>query len=262
MQPSTDKHYTFEDLIEIMRRLRAPDGCPWDKEQNFQSLLPYLLEESAEYIEAVQNQDIPHMCEELGDVLLQVVFHTQLATEEKHFNITDVIHQISEKMVRRHPHVFAKEIAENSADVLRRWEEIKKAEKAHKDEAKSLLDGIPKSFSALQYAQKVQKKVEKVGFDWDHAEGAMEKLHEEVAELEEAMANQDITHAEEELGDLLFSAVCVARKLGLDAELALHKANLKFAKRFKKMESYEELQGKSLVELEELWQRAKVDLAQ
>lgn len=250
--------YTFEDLIEIMRRLRAPDGCPWDREQDFKSLLPYLLEESAEYIDAVERGDFPHMCEELGDVLLQVVFHAQVAREEGHFEIKDVIHSISEKMVRRHPHVFGEESAQTSGDVLKRWEQIKATEKS--ETKTSILDGVPKSLSALQYSQKMQKKVEKIGFDWDNAMGAFAKVKEEVDELEEAIQSGDQAHAEEELGDLLFTAVCVARKLGLDAEMALRRANAKFEQRFHQMESYQDLHGQSAEKLEELWQRAKSEL--
>lgn len=249
--------YTFDDLLEIMRRLRAPDGCPWDKEQDFKSLLPYLLEESAEYIDAALNEDFPHMCEELGDVLLQVVFHAQVAREEGHFAMADVIHSISEKMVRRHPHVFGDENAENSSDVLRRWEQIKATEKEQK--SSSLLDGVPRSLCALQYAQKMQKKMEKVGFDWDDAQGAMAKLREEMQELEEVESG-DQEHAQEELGDLLFSAVCVARKMGLDAELALRQANLKFAQRFQLMESYGSIENLNAPAWEERWQKAKAEL--
>lgn len=252
--------YSFEDLLEIMRRLRAPDGCPWDKEQNFESLLPYLLEESAEYIDATLRGDLPHMCEELGDVLLQVVFHAQVAAEGGHFKMQDVIHSIAEKMVRRHPHVFGEESAQTSSDVLTRWEQIKATEKPGEEGPKSIIHGVPKSLSALQYAQKMQKRVEKIGFDWDSAAGAMTKVHEEVQELKEAIESGDQAHAEEELGDLLFTAVCVARKLGVDADMALRRANLKFENRFHQMESYQDLQGLTAAELEVLWQKAKKDL--
>jgi tetrapyrrole methylase family protein/MazG family protein len=268
------KRYSWSDLVDIMARLRAPDGCPWDREQTHQSLLPYLLEESGELLEAIEKGDLHHMCEELGDVLLQVVFHAQVASEAGNFKIDDVVHGIAEKMVRRHPHVFGDEEIAESSGVLTRWEQIKATEKKDSSEIISLVGDVSAGLTALQYAQKIQKRVEKVGFDWPDAQSVLPKVSEELTELDEAIASKNLAHAEEELGDLLFTVVCVARKLGVDAEVALRRANFKFQGRFQDLEQ-KALQGAALQgsgtkedlkrllseasseELEELWQEVK-----
>ena len=254
-------NYSFEDLVEIMRRLRAPDGCPWDKVQTHESILEYLVEEAAEFIDAVKNRDDLNMCEEIGDVLLQVVFHAQMAKDREAFEIQDVLNSICKKMVFRHPHVFGEESAETPEDVKVNWDKIKSEEKKSKgvDEGTSVLDGIPKSLPGLSYAKKAQKKAAKVGFDWVDPMDVFPKIQEEIAEVKEVLDSPE--KLEEEMGDLLFSVVNLSRKLNVDPEIALRGATEKFINRFKCMEGMEpELKGKSLEELDELWDKAKREL--
>lgn len=251
----------FVRLVEIVRKLRGPDGCPWDHEQTHRSLRPCLLEEAYEVIETLDNDDVVALKGELGDLLLQVVFHSQIATEDGDFDIEDVAQSISDKLVHRHPHVFGSVKVNGSDDVMHNWEQLKRQEKeaAHR---KSTLDGVPQCMPALQRALKVQKKAARVGFDWDNAAGPLAKVWEELEELSEAINTEDREGAEKELGDVLFSVVNYARFLEIDGESALRETIKRFTKRFSHMEQAIEQQGQSMVdmnidELEEFWQQAK-----
>ncbi|MDR0517131.1 MAG: nucleoside triphosphate pyrophosphohydrolase [Fibromonadaceae bacterium] len=248
----------FSSLLNIMQRLRSADGCPWDREQTFNSLLPYLLEESYEYIDAVQSGNSKLMAEELGDVLLQVVFHAQIAKEEGKFSIDDVIKEICEKMTRRHPHVFGDENLGSSKEVLKKWEEIKAAEKEGK--LTSAMDKVPRSMVALSRAQELSRRAAKVGFDWSDPKPVLEKVREEIGEFE---AEKDGSpEAEEEFGDILFALVNLARHKGINAETALAKANAKFEKRFRQVEimANGQPQNFTLEELDGFWNKAKENL--
>jgi len=251
----------FERLVEVVRRLRAPDGCPWDREQTHQSLLSDLLEESYEFMEAVELGDDHHMEEELGDLLLQVVLHSQIAAEENRFNVDSVAGEIADKLVRRHPHVFGDEQVSGTDEVLQNWEQIKLTEKGKEDRT-SILDGIPKQLPALHRAQKVQKKVSRFGFDWKSVGPALDKVEEEFAEFREALESGDLDHAEDELGDILFSVVNVARHNGISAEDALRRTIAKFTTRFNHIEeSYgfdpENIKSATLEELDAAWEKSK-----
>ncbi|MFC1752059.1 nucleoside triphosphate pyrophosphohydrolase [Thermoproteota archaeon] len=263
----------FKAFKELIKRLRAPGGCPWDRKQTYQTLTPYIIEEAYELVDAIESKDYQAMCEELGDIFLHVVMISNMAEEEELFNISDVISQVSEKMITRHPHVFADTKVDSIKDVLQNWERIKVTEKQKKEKATqlSLLSDIPVHFPSLLQAHKIQKKVSRVGFDWPDVNGAVEKVHEEVKELEEvyqAQSAENKTHSsdkeklEEELGDILFSLVNVARKMNIDPELALRKSNRKFIQRFQKLESHakeqdKEIEQMSIDELDELWNIAK-----
>ena len=245
----------FNRLVEIMARLRSPDGCPWDREQSFDTLKKYLLEETYEVLDSIDARDWPNLAEELGDLMLQPVFQAQLASEEGLFSIADSLDHIIAKLVRRHPHIFGDAEARTAEDVKHRWDEIKKQEKLEKGrQDKTLLDSVPRSLPALVEAQDITAKVAKVGFDWPRAEEVYAKLAEEVAELRSASGQ---AHIEEEIGDLLFVAVNLARKHGVDAEQALRAANAKFRKRFAHVESNVTLGQASLEEMEGKWQEAK-----
>jgi len=245
----------MDKLLEIMQRLRSAEGCPWDREQNFNSLLPYLLEESYEYIDAVQSENLKNMVEELGDVLLQVVFHAQIAKEEGKFTIDDVIKGICEKMIRRHPHVFGSENLGTSKEVLKKWEEIKSEEKREKPS--SAMDKVPRSMVALSRAQELSRRAAKVGFDWDNPKPVLEKVKEEIGEFEAEEAGS--LRAEEEFGDILFALVNLARHKGINAETALSRANSKFEKRFRQVEIMAggKTQNFTLEELDKFWEKAK-----
>lgn len=245
----------FDELVEIVRILRAPNGCPWDREQTLESLKPFLLEETYEVLEAMDYGD-ERLKGELGDLLLQIVFQSDIAREDKKFEIKDVIIAIKEKLIRRHPHIFGDVKVSNSEEVLKNWEMIKKEEKEHKDR-KSILDGIPKNFPALLRADKIQKKVAKVGFDWGELEGVFAKVKEEIEELEEAMKNKGKSDIEEELGDLFFTLVNLSRWLKINPEICLKNACDKFEKRFKYVESRCSLEKTSLDKLEKIWSEAK-----
>jgi MazG family protein len=241
-----------------MKRLRGENGCPWDHEQTHESLKPYLLEETYEVLEAIDKQDDSELTEELGDLLLQIVFHAQIASENRKFDIDDVARKIVEKLKRRHPHVFGKTKVGGSEEVLKNWEEIKK------DEGKlSVLAGVPEHLPALLKARRVQEKSKRVGFDWDNIDGAFKKILEEVNELKEAAAEMNKKRTEEEFGDILFSLVNVSRFLGIDAESSLRKTINKFKKRFQYIESAvkkmgdKQLNNYSIHELDELWEEAK-----
>lgn len=254
-------YYSFEQLRKIMAQLRAPDGCPWDREQTHDSIKGCLLEEAHEFLEAIDLKDDYAMMEELGDLLLQVVFHAEIAAEEKRFTLDEVIHEISAKLVRRHPHVFGNVEVANSSEVVRNWEAIKNQEKG-KEDRKSRMDGIPAGFPALLRAHKAQARAAKDGFDWPEAAPVWEKIAEEQAELHEAIASGDAKHIQEEFGDLLFACVNLGRKLGIDSEAALLSASHKFESRYRHMEDQAAsegtpLAGRSLDDLEALWVKAK-----
>lgn len=253
--------YPLDPLVNVMAALRGENGCPWDKEQTHQTLKQYLIEETYEVIEALDTNNPHKICEELGDLLLQVVFHAQLAAEENLFNINDVIDTITEKMIRRHPHVFGDVSVENSAEVLVNWDKIK-AEEEGKEEYCSLLDKIPKGLPALTRATKLQSKAAKVGFDWPDYRGGLEKVKEELAELQKAIDAGNEQDISAEIGDLFFAAVNLARLLNVDAEVALTATNAKFTKRFQYIEKKCRQHNKSLtemtlVEMDEYWNEAK-----
>jgi tetrapyrrole methylase family protein/MazG family protein len=261
--PPASAHYTWDNLVEVMARLRR--GCPWDREQTHRSLLPYLIEETYEVVDAVENDDDKDLCEELGDLLLQIVFHAQLATERGKFSVADVVDGLANKMIRRHPHVFGDQAVSSVAEVWANWDQLKAQEPAGRTRV-SRLDGIPKGLGALQRGQKMQDKAARVGFDWPHVDGVRAKLAEELAELEVARRDGDEHQIREEIGDVMFSVVNLARTLAVDAEGALRQANEKFYRRFTYMERRAQTQGRelgdlSLDELEELWELAKTQAA-
>jgi len=246
----------FDELVRVMARLRAPRGCPWDREQTHKSLRSYLLEETYEAVEAIDDEDWRRLCDELGDVLLQVVFHAQLAAERGDFGIEDVLAAIVNKLHRRHPHVFGDAQVADTAEVLERWEHLKHQEEGYEDR-NSLLDGIPRGLPALQRALMTQSRAAKVGFDWDDDRGPRAKLREELSELERAPADQ----IEAELGDVLFAMVNLARFLKVDPESALRQATARFDRRFRAMEEAgggrEGLEQMTLPEMDRLWDQAK-----
>lgn len=246
----------LEELIEVVRILRSENGCQWDREQTHDSLKPNMLEEAYEAVDAINNNDMKHLKEELGDVLLQVVLHSQIADEEKAFNIEDVAFELKEKLIRRHPHVFGNVEVNSTQDIIDNWDAIKKQEKTHRT---SVMDGISKSQAALMSAQKISKKAVKVGFEWPNEETLYECVYSELDEFKDACKNGDSGHIEEEMGDILFAVVNLARWNKLDAEQALLKANKKFMKRFKKMEelAVKPLEEYSFVEFDALWKHAK-----
>ena len=254
----------FEHLVALIARLRAPGGCPWDREQTHHSLKPMTLEEAYEVLEAIDGGDDRHLAGELGDLLLQVVFHAQIAAEESRFTVADVIRAVLEKMVRRHPHVFGGESASTSGEVLRNWEAIKRAEQqaGGHDRAASMLDSVSSRIPAVMEAFQMSTKVSRVGFDWPDAPAVLEKVAEEVAEVRAAVAAGDAGAASAEVGDLLFAAVSLARLLGEDPESALKAANRKFRRRFRYVEDRLRERGRSpadsnLDEMESLWAEAK-----
>lgn len=258
-----DKKSNFEELVDVMKRLRAPEGCPWDREQTHDSLKPYMLEEAYEALEAIDLRDDDELCKELGDVLLQVVFHAQIADEEQRFSIDDVAGSIVEKLVRRHPHVFGDVQVKDAKNVLENWEEIKKQERRDAGQQQpSHLDGIPKSLPALMRAQRVQSRAARQGFDWPNAEGALDKVEEEFAELRQAQSDQSTEAIEDEFGDLLFSVVNTARFLQINPEDALRRSVNKFERRFRAIESElnksnRSMRDTALSELDELWDEIK-----
>lgn len=250
----------FDDLTGVIKKLRGKNGCPWDKKQTHSSLKPYLVEESYEALNAIDKKDFKKLRDELGDVLLQVVLHAQIASEKGRFGIEDVIRSIKEKMVRRHPHVFAGKKIKGVGQVWSNWEEIKSKESS----ARSILDSIPKAMPALYRADKTQKKAARVGFDWDNVAGAWDKVFEELDEIKEVLDSKPLKkkRLSEEIGDLLFSIVNVARKMGLNSEETLQGSVEKFSKRFAKIEKHcrrkeIKLSRLSLEEMEALWAAAK-----
>jgi len=257
-EPLNSKLSTFDRLCEIVAQLRAPDGCPWDREQTHESLLPALIEEAYEVAGAVRAKDDANFREELGDLLLLIVMHAEIAQETGRFKIDSVIGDVTEKLIRRHPHVFGKSDARDSGAVLKQWESIKRAEKT----GKHYLDGLPTALPALMRAQKAQSKVARVNFDWSELRDVVAKIEEELAETKSAIALQDRQTTEDEIGDLQFAVVNLARKCGLDAESALQTATDKFVARFTRLEDELLAQGKrlgdvDLAELDQIWNRVK-----
>jgi len=263
----------FEKLAAVQARLRAPDGCPWDREQTHASLRTYLIEEAYEVLEAMESGDDAKFAEEMGDLLLQIVFHSQIAKEEGRFTVSDVIREVHDKMVRRHPHVFGAKRAKDSAEVLKNWEQIKKEERIaagkknaegskREEKTASLLDGVSKALPAALEGLHLTRRAARIGFDWDNVEGVFDKLSEEGGELREAVGAKDAGRTEEEMGDLLFAAVNLARFLHVDPEIALKKANAKFSSRFRRMEDLAAKSGRALADvpreqMEEFWETAK-----
>lgn len=255
----------FSSLLQLMRDLRGPDGCPWDKEQTHLSLAPYAIEETFEMVEALEKQDDTEFCDELGDVLFQVVVHAQLAAERNAFDMTDVIKAINEKLVRRHPHVFSQVQVSGTDEVIKNWSDIKAKEKAGKIKP---VFSIPKGLPALPTAEKIGSKTEQLKFDWDNARQVLAQLKSEIAELEAEMnrAEQDTESLDHEMGDVLFSAAQLARHLNLDAESSLRRTNLRFQKRFNAMlddcdNNVDQFIALSSQQKEELWKKAKKDLS-
>jgi len=254
---------SFTELVEVMARLRAPNGCPWDREQTHATLKPYFIEETYEALEAIDIGDDDELCKELGDVLLQVVFHAQIATEENRFDIEEVARAIVDKLIRRHPHVFADVDVDGSEQVLQNWEQIKKQERQEQGDATpSLLDGIPKQLPALMCAQRMQARVSRQGFDWDQIAGPLDKVEEEFAELRQAWASGETPAIEDEFGDLLFALVNTGRFLNVDPEQALRRSTDKFERRFRALEfvvrtSGREISALSLQELDAVWDEIK-----
>ena len=247
-------------LRAIVARLRAPDGCPWDREQTHATLRNDLIEEAWEVVDAIGRNDHVHLREELGDLLLQVVMHSQIASEAGHFTLDEVAGEIGEKLVRRHPHVFGEKKLGDSGAVLKQWDEIKRQEKG----AASVLDHISLALPALMRAEKVQKRAARVGFDWPDIRGVVEKIHEELGELEAARQEGDQARVDDEMGDVLFSVVNLARKLKAQPELALQQATNKFIDRFKKLEAVLAQRGLqfdrlTLAEMDEIWNTVKRD---
>ena len=279
--PAQNPGPAFAKLAAVMARLRAPGGCPWDREQTHSTLRTYLIEEAYEVLDALDSSDDSKFAEELGDLLLQVLFHAQIAAEERRFSINDVIREIHDKMIRRHPHVFGTVDAKTSAEVLRNWELLKKQERQSKfpnsivgaelarpssssnPQQDSLLDGVPHTIPALLEAFQLTRKAARIGFDWPNVEGIFDKLREESGELREVLHKKESPdRIESELGDILFVAVNLSRFLNVDPEIALHKASAKFTRRFREMEKIAREQGTTLAEipgpqLESLWDQSK-----
>ncbi|MBI3681793.1 MAG: nucleoside triphosphate pyrophosphohydrolase [Acidobacteria bacterium] len=253
----------FQQLVDVMAKLRSPGGCPWDREQSFDSIKPYTLEETYEVLDAIDNRDWRALCEELGDFLLQAVFYAQMAAEEGLFRIEDSLDAICTKLIRRHPHVFADGDAATPGQVKARWDQIKEEEQKERgEEPKGLLDNIPRAMPALVQAQQISSKVAAAGFDWENLHQVSEKVREELAELERARAGANPGDIEAEIGDLFFTLVNLARFLKTDPEQALRKTNAKFRRRFAYVERGLAVQGKtpagsSIEEMEALWRQAK-----
>lgn len=258
-----DTRRQFADLVGILHRLRSPGGCPWDAEQTHESLKPYLIEEAYEVLEAIDAGDDRELRDELGDLLLQVVFHSELASERRAFEIADVIENVCAKLVRRHPHVFADVAVASSAEVERNWATIKKAERRERGNASaSAIEGVPRALPGLTRAHRLGEKASSVGFDWTTADDVRRKIDEELAEADVAAAAGDAGELAEEIGDLLFAVASWARLSGVHAELALERALAKFSTRFRCLEAEMHLAGRDLgdcspEELEAAWQQAK-----
>jgi tetrapyrrole methylase family protein/MazG family protein len=258
----SSKRPNITGLTALMARLRAPGGCPWDREQTMQSLTPFIIEEAYEVISAIDSGDMEHIKEELGDLLLQVVFVSGIAAEEGRFTLADVIDGAHDKMVTRHPHVFGESTADTPEAVLKQWAEIKKAEKKGKEKEAGYLAGIPEVLPALLRAHKISQKASRAGFDWKSVEEVLDKLDEETSEFKEAVRSKKAGHMEEELGDMLFTMVNVGRFLQVNPEDALRRTIAKFIRRFHHVERAviqkgEDLSTTDLDEMERLWQEAK-----
>lgn len=253
----SDTGKKFEELVAIMARLRAPDGCPWDREQTYKDIAAHTLEETHEVLAAIDRGDFDGLCEELGDLLLQVLFYAQIAREEKRFNIDLVIEAIIKKLIHRHPHVFGETKVAGTDEVLKNWEELKKSEGK-----KTLLGGVPKGLPALLTAFRIGEKTSRVGFDWKDAEGILAKVEEEAHELHEARSTKDESKIDHEYGDLLFTLANLGRFLGMDPEGSLRRANERFMKRFGHMEEKMKKSGRKMralsdAEWDSLWSEAK-----
>jgi tetrapyrrole methylase family protein/MazG family protein len=253
---SQNKSYSFADLKRIIARLRGPNGCPWDKKQTHASLKPFLIEESYEVLQAIDEGVPERLRDELGDLLLQIMLHAKIAEESGKFNIDGVIKSISQKLIHRHPHVFGSVKAEDAAEVEQSWESLKKEERA---EGESILGGMPEQMPALAYSQSMQRRVAGIGFDWETVEEIIDKMAEEVGEIKQAASQQETAN---EFGDLLFTLANIARRLGIDLEMALRSANQRFYHRFTHMEAVCEERGinlasLSLEEQNKLWEEAK-----
>ncbi|MEA3285582.1 MAG: nucleoside triphosphate pyrophosphohydrolase [Synergistota bacterium] len=259
-----DSGALFSQLRDIMNRLRAPGGCPWDRKQTYGSLRPHIIEEAYELVDAVDNGDTAGICEESGDLLLQVVFMGVIAEESGDFSLADIVRSISDKLIRRHPHVFGDVDVSDSDEVLRNWEQIKLNEKGGQDNGATVLSGVPKGLPPLVKAFRIQQKAASVGFDWDQSSQSpvFDKIDEEIDEVKTAMESEDRLSVEEEIGDVLFSIVNLARRLGVDPHLALERSNKKFIDRFGRIEQDLRDRNRSwtdtdLDELDSLWDRAK-----
>ena len=259
----------IQKLVDVMAKLRSPDGCPWDREQDHDTLKRFLIEESYEVIEAIENKDFEHLREELGDLLLQVVFHAQVAEESKLFNLQNVIDEIHAKLLRRHPHVFQDALVHNSRDVEVQWEDIKRKEKKNKttdnkgvEQERSAIDGVPLAMPSTLQAVRLTEKAGRVGFDWKKADDVVEKIDEELAELKHELKSGNRQKIEHELGDMLFAICNLSRHLEMDPEEVHRKALIRFRERFKMMETFASEKGKHLKDFdleqqEEFWKRAK-----
>lgn len=250
----------IDELRKIVARLRAPDGCPWDREQTHASLRSDMIEEAYEAVEAIEEGDDAHFREELGDLLLQVVMHSQIASETSRFTFDEVAAEIATKLVRRHPHVFGEADAKNTEAVLKQWDAIKRAEKGN--QATSLLDGVSGALPALLHAEKITKRAARAGFDWENAVQVVGKIREELAETEEAIEQGDPDKIEEEMGDLLFATVNFSRKLKVEPEVALRRATGKFSRRFRALETALKERGRkpedcTLAEMDVIWDEIK-----
>lgn len=256
----------FDQLVEIVDKLRGGNGCPWDREQTHKSLIPHLIEESQEVIDTLIREDYEHLKEELGDLLLQIVFHSQLEKDKNNFTIKDVLVSIYEKLIRRHPHVFGEKGVLDSTEVLKLWDEIKINEKSNKKITHiSILDKIPKTFDPLLICFKYQKEAAKLGFDWKDYNGPLLKIEEELKELKDAIDDKNIANIEHEIGDIIFALVDLAKFFGIRANIALTKANKRFYNRFNYIEKKVENSGKTfkdftLEELDKFWEEAKKKL--
>lgn len=254
--------YNINDLLKIMELLRSPGGCPWDAEQTHESIRNSLIEETYEVIEAINKNDRELLLEELGDVLLQVVFHAQMEKEKNSFDFSDVCDGICKKLVERHPHVFGSVNVESTDDVLKNWDDIKRKSKGQATQG-SAMEKIPRELPALMRAEKIQSKAKKAGFDWDEVDGALEALESEIRELREAMQKGNHDDIEGEMGDVLFSCVNVSRFIDVDPELALTRSNEKFIKRFLEVERLAKekninMKEETIEELDKLWNQAKI----
>lgn len=259
----------IESLLQIMARLRDPQtGCPWDQKQTYKTIVPYTLEEAYEVAETIEQEDYDELKDELGDLLFQVVFYAQIAREEDRFDFGDIVEAISEKMLRRHPHVFADAEFANTDEIKQSWEKIKAEERAAKgkvEEVPSHLDGISEALPALTRAKKLQTKAKRAGFDWPDVSGVYEKIHEEIDEIHDAVNKGDQQHIQDEVGDLLFAVVNLARHLGVDSDAALRGTNRRFEQRFRTMEQLAREEGEEFAKLkldqqEALWIKAKQKL--
>ena len=270
MQPESTPGEKFQNLVALMARLRAPGGCPWDREQTFDTIKPYTLEETYEVLDAIDRRAWNDLAEELGDFMLQAVFYAQMAAEQELFHIGDALDAINQKLVRRHPHVFGEASAETAGDVKRIWGEVKAAEQAEKKEKRKgqdkntggLLGSVPRALPALVEAQQIAARAAAAGFDWESPEQVLDKLHEELAEFAQARRNAASEEMEDELGDLLFVLVNLARFVKVDPEQALRRTNAKFRRRFgfiehKLAERGKKLEDSTIEEMEALWQEAK-----